>query len=70
MHVKRIDISLMRDMSELKHKINSVMDSNAAFDTKKIYLNQLSLFYDHSNIIKNLEDDDVVDDQEVNLTAI
>ncbi len=57
MHVKRVKISLgvICGMSELKHKINSVMNSNADPDTKSIYQNQLSLFYRYSDVIKNLE---------------
>lgn len=46
MHVNRIDLSLLRDddMSELKHKINSVKDSNAVMISRKFMKINSSFF--------------------------
>ena len=42
-------------MSELNHKLNSIWNTAAPPDTKRVYQNQLDLFYEYSPIIKNLQ---------------
>jgi len=43
-------------MSELDEKLHNIWDTDNPIDTKKIYQNQIGLYYRYSNQIKNLED--------------
>ena len=42
-------------MSETTHKVNSIWETSAPADTKRVYQNQLDLFYSYSENIKDLE---------------
>ena len=43
-------------MSKLEEKLNDIWDTAAPSGTKRVYQNQLDMFYDYSNILKNLHD--------------